>query len=324
MTDNKTIYALSTVMGKSGVAVIRISGKQAFTVFEKLTDLSSANIVPRKMYLVKLHNLSGEELDNCLIAAFKAPHSFTGEDTVEINVHGSKAIIRELLETLSDMTDFRLAEAGEFSRRAFYSGKMDLTAADGLADLIDAETSIQRKVALEQMGGKLLSLYDGWRNRLVETLSHVEAYIDFPDEDIPENTVFKLQNDVKKLKEEIENHLSVNKIEERLREGFKVVIAGPTNAGKSSLINAIVKRNVAIVSDIAGTTRDVIEAYVDLNGFPVIFTDTAGLRDSDDAIEKIGINFSNSAKKHNMTVQTCCEKKNLCEYGFIKNDCISN
>ena len=292
MTDNKTIYALSTVMGKSGVAVVRVSGAKAFDVYDEMTNKKSVDVKSRQMDLLKLHNKSGELLDCCLVVGFKAPNSFTGEDTVEINCHGSKAVIRGILSALSEIPDFRLAEAGEFSRRAFYNGKMDLTEADGLADLIDAETTLQRKVALEQMGGTLLSLYDDWRNRLVSVLSYVEAYIDFPDENIPENTVFKLENDVEVLKKEIESHLANNKIEERLRDGFKVVIAGPTNAGKSSLINAIAQRNVAIVSDIAGTTRDVIETYIDLNGFPVIFSDTAGLRETDDTIEKIGVNLA--------------------------------
>lgn len=292
MTDNKTIYALSTVMGKSGVAVVRVSGAKAFDVYDEMTNKKSVDVKSRQMDLLKLHNQAGELLDCCLVVGFRAPNSFTGEDTVEINCHGSKAVIRGILSALSEIPDFRLAEAGEFSRRAFYNGKMDLTEADGLADLIDAETTLQRKVALEQMGGTLLSLYDDWRNRLVSVLSYVEAYIDFPDENIPENTVFKLKNDVEVLKKEIESHLANNKIEERLRDGFKVVIAGPTNAGKSSLINAIAQRNVAIVSDIAGTTRDVIETYIDLNGFPVIFSDTAGLRETDDTIEKIGVNLA--------------------------------
>lgn len=291
--DNKTIYALSTVFGKSGVGIIRISGNKAFEVISQMTDLDVAKIAGRKMYLTKFYNpVSRETLDNSLLVAFKSPASFTGENTVEINCHGSKAIIRSFLEALSLLPDFRLAEPGEFSRRSFYNGKMDLTEADGLADLIDAETALQQKVALQQMGGTLFDLYNDWRTRLVNVLSYIEAYIDFPDEDIPQDTVQKIENGVFKISEEIKNHLQQNNVEERLRDGFRVVIAGPANAGKSSLINAVVKRNVAIVSDIAGTTRDAIEAYVDLNGFPVIFTDTAGLRESADKIEQIGIKLA--------------------------------
>ena len=291
--DNKTIYALSTVFGKSGVGIIRISGNKAFEVISQMTDLDVAKISGRKMYLTKFYNpVSRETLDNSLLVAFKSPASFTGENTVEINCHGSKAVIRSFLEALSLLPDFRLAEPGEFSRRSFYNGKMDLTEADGLADLIDAETALQQKVALQQMGGTLFDLYNDWRTRLVNVLSYIEAYIDFPDEDIPQDTVQKIENGVFKISEEIKNHLQQNNVEERLRDGFRVVIAGPANAGKSSLINAVVKRNVAIVSDIAGTTRDAIEAYVDLNGFPVIFTDTAGLRESADKIEQIGIKLA--------------------------------
>ena len=291
--DNKTIYALSTVFGKSGVGIIRISGNKAFEVISQMTDLDVAKIAGRKMYLTKFYNpVSREILDNSLLVAFKSPASFTGENTVEINCHGSKAVIRSFLEALSLLPDFRLAEPGEFSRRSFYNGKMDLTEADGLADLIDAETALQQKVALQQMGGTLFDLYNDWRTRLVNVLAYIEAYIDFPDEDIPQDTVQKIENGVFKISEEIKNHLQQNNVEERLRDGFRVVIAGPANAGKSSLINAVVKRNVAIVSDIAGTTRDAIEAYVDLNGFPVIFTDTAGLRESADKIEQIGIKLA--------------------------------
>ena len=291
--DNKTIYALSTVFGKSGVAVIRVSGAKAFDVISQMTDLDVSKIVSRKLYLTKFYNpVSRETLDNSLLVAFKSPASFTGENTVEINCHGSKAVIKSFLAALSVLPDFRLAEPGEFSRRSFYNGKMDLTEADGLADLIDAETSLQQKVALQQMGGNLFNLYNDWRSRLVSVLSYIEAYIDFPDENIPEDTVFKIENGVFKISEEIEKHIQDNKIEERLRDGFKVVIAGPTNAGKSSLINAIVKRNVAIVSDIAGTTRDVIETYVDIQGFPVIFSDTAGLRETTDEIEQIGVKLA--------------------------------
>lgn len=291
--DTKTIYALSTMFGRSGIAVIRISGERAFSFFDAMTDLRAEEIVARKMYFTKIYdNVSHETLDECLVVGFRGPNSFTGEDTVEINCHGSKAVIRSIISSLSTLPDFRTAEAGEYSKRAFYNGKMDLTEADGLADLIDAETSIQQKTALRQMGGTLLTLYDSWREQLVSVLAYIEAYIDFPEEEIPQDTVFKIENSVFKIIEDISRHIDNNKIEERLRDGFNVVISGPVNAGKSSLINAIVNRNVAIVSDIAGTTRDVIDAYVDINGFPVIFSDTAGLRETDDSIELLGINLA--------------------------------
>ena len=288
--DNKTIYALSTVYGKSGVAVIRISGTNALEAVKYMTDLSVADLKPRYAYFVSLHHsLTRQTIDKCLLLYFKAPNSFTGEDIVELQVHGSKAVIKASMDSLSQLKDFRLAEAGEFSKRAFYNQKMDLTEAEGLADLIDAETSEQQKYAIRQMEGGLKNLYNDWRETLLKILAHLEAYIDFPDEDIPHSVVDTMMNDVFKLRNSIMEHLQGDNIGERLREGFRVVIVGPPNAGKSSLLNAIANREAVIVSDIAGTTRDAIDIHLDLGGYPVIFTDTAGLREAEEEIEQKGI-----------------------------------
>lgn len=290
--DEKTIYALSTVYGKSGVAVFRISGSNAKDIFKYFTNIAPESVKARYTYFSPLHGLDGKALDNALVIYFAAPKSFTGEDTVEIYSHGSKAVISSLLENLGKIEDFRLAEAGEFSKRAFYNGKMDLTEAEGLADLIDAETSEQQKYALRQMGGELKELYDNWRSELVKVLAHLEAYIDFPDEELPDDIVSNLENIVFKVREEIVNHLSQSRSGERLREGFRVVIVGEPNAGKSSLLNTLAKREAVIVSDIAGTTRDAIDVYMDIKGYPVVFTDTAGLRETEEAIEKKGIEIA--------------------------------
>lgn len=293
--DNKTIYALSTVYGKSGVAVIRISGSSALEIVRQMTSLSPEQIKPRYAHFVKLHHsVSHETIDKCLLLYFKAPNSFTGEDIIELQVHGSKAVINSCLDSLAAIKDFRMAEPGEFSKRAFYHNKMDLTEAEGLADLIDSETSEQQKYALRQMEGGLKNLYEDWRAGLLKILAHLEAYIDFPDEDIPSDVIDNINNDVFKLKNAIFKHLNSDSVGERLREGFRVVIVGPPNAGKSSLLNAIANRDAVIVSDIAGTTRDAIDIHLDLNGYPVIFTDTAGLRETEEEIEKKGIEIAYS------------------------------
>lgn len=291
--DNKTIYALSTAWGKSGVAVIRISGANALDVISKMTPLETVSLKPRYAYVTSvLNTVSHETIDKAVVLYFKAPHSFTGEDCVEIQCHGSKAVVYAVLETLSSLPDFRLAEAGEFSKRAFYNGKMDLTEAEGLADLIDAETKAQHKTALNQMEGGLKTLYDRWRDELLTVLAYLEAYIDFPDEDIPESKKESILNTVFKLIKEIDEHLKTSKYGERLREGFRVVIAGPANAGKSSLLNLLAGRHAAIVSNIEGTTRDALDIYTDIGGFPVIFTDTAGLRETTDKVEKKGVKIT--------------------------------
>ena len=292
--DNRTIFALSTVYGKSGVAVIRISGKDAIKAVEQLSDINIDNIRPRYAYFTKIYEIGKiDTIDNALLLYFKAPHSFNGEDIIEIQSHGSKAVITQILDNLGKIKGFRMAEPGEFSKRAFYNGKMDLTQAEGLADLIDAETKEQQRYAVRQMEGNLRNLYTSWRESLVKVLAHLEAYIDFPDENIPDDVCIKLLNTVFKVEKEIEEHLSDNKNSERIRDGFKIVIIGRPNAGKSSLINAIVKRDAVIVSDIAGTTRDAIDLHFDLGGYPLIITDTAGLRDkTNDIIEAKGIEIA--------------------------------
>ena len=291
--DNKTIYALSTTFGKSGVAVIRISGAKAKSVISQMTSLDEQSIKPRYAYFIDLQDINHQcTIDKCLLLYFKAPCSFTGEDIVELQTHGSKAVIKSVLENLSQLPSFRMAEAGEFSKRAFYNGKMDLTEAEGLADLIDAETSVQQKYAIRQMEGNLKNLYEEWRSSFVEIMAYLEAFIDFPDEEIPHDVVEKINNTVFKLKSAINQHLSSDNIGERLREGFRVVIVGRPNAGKSSLLNAIAQRDVVIVSDIEGTTRDAIDIHLDVKGYPVTITDTAGIRETEEAIEKQGVEIA--------------------------------
>lgn len=288
-----TIYALSTVFGKSGVAVIRISGEKVLDIINKITNIDCDKIKDRYAYFTPIIDYKTNNiLDKCLILYFKAPHSFTGEDILEIQCHGSKAVLNSVLNCLSDIKNVRLAEPGEFSKRAYYNGKMDLTEAEGLADLIDAETSEQQKYALRQMSGNLKNLYSNWRENLVRVLSYLEAFIDFPEEDIPTNLYNDILNTVFKVKSDIKEHLSDNKVNEQLKNGFRVVITGATNAGKSSLINTLTKRNAVIVSDIAGTTRDAIDISLDIGGYPVVITDTAGIRETDNPIEKQGIDIA--------------------------------
>jgi tRNA modification GTPase len=292
-----TIYALATPPGRSGLAVIRVSGQQAFSGLQKLTGNTPAP-PPRRASLRTLsHPVSRETIDQALILTFKAPSSYTGEEVVEYHVHGSRAVISALLDAFSTLDQTRPAVPGEFTRRAFENGRIDLTKAEAIADLIDAETQAQRLQALNQMNGALSALYEDWRARLIRTLAHLEADLDFPDEDLPEGLPQTLRPAIEGLLKDMAAHLNDSHRGERLRDGLHVVVLGAPNAGKSTLVNALTRREVAIVSDLPGTTRDRIEVALDIGGYPVLLSDTAGLRtqntDSEEntheAIEKQGI-----------------------------------
>ena len=284
--NGDTIYALASGLGAAGVAVIRVSGPQARETLKRLTSIKK--VEAGKVYFSAIKD-GKKILDKALVLYFKAPHSFTGEDIVEYQVHGGRGVIFSVMQALSKIDGLRPAERGEFSRRAVINGKMDLTEAEGLLDLIHAETEEQRKQALAQMDGNLSALYEGWRQKLVHHLAYAEAFIDFPEEEIPPEKERKIDGDIQKLIKEIDGHLDDDRRGERLRDGYQIAIVGAPNVGKSSLINALTKREVAIVSQTAGTTRDIVEAHLDVAGFPVILADTAGLRDSKEEIEAEGI-----------------------------------
>ena len=286
-----TIYALSSGPGISGVAVIRVSGKNTAEVIKKLTK--SKLPPPRVATLKKFNKNGGKELiDEGVIIWFPGPKSYTGEDLAEFHVHGSRAVVKAMHLAISKIKNCRLAEPGEFTKRAFQNGRINLLKAESISDLISAETEIQRKQALKIKSGKSSDKFNSWREKLLKVLSHVEAKIDFPEEDLPKNIIKQIQKTSNNVLNEIKKTLNDQKVGERIREGFKIAIVGPPNSGKSSLLNYLSKRDVAIVSEIAGTTRDVIEPHLNLDGYPVIVSDTAGIRSSKNEIEKKGIKIA--------------------------------
>ena len=288
MIEDSTIYAPATAPGRSGLAVIRLSGPASGDSLRRLTGGPLPE--PRKIVRRSInHPITGETLDQGMVAWFPAPRSFTGEEGAELYLHGGRAVVAAVLAALGQLPNLKLAEPGEFTRRAFLNGRLDLTEVEGLADLVAAETEAQRRQAVRQLDGVLGELYGGWSESLTTALARLEAAIDFPDEDLPANLIVSVTEQVAPVAKAIAEHLADGHRGERLREGLSVVIMGPPNAGKSSLFNALARREAAIVSPQEGTTRDVLEVALDLGGYPVLLADTAGLRRTRNEIEAEGV-----------------------------------
>ena len=286
-----TIFALSTANGIAGLAVVRVSGHLALTALKTISRKShfDPNVLTRTSFY---DSENGNLIDRGLAVYFAKPKSFTGEDVVEFHIHGGRATVDLLLKTLSGINQLRLAEPGEFSKRAFINNKMDLTAIEAMGDLINAQTELQHNQAISQMDGSLNKLYLSWRKSLIELVAYLEADIDFAEEDIPDDVLKNINEKIEKLLAEMNEHINQRNQGEILRDGYRVAIVGTPNVGKSSLINLLANRDVAIVSDREGTTRDALEVRLNIAGFPVVFTDTAGLRQTSDEIEKKGIEIT--------------------------------
>lgn len=311
-TPASTIYALASAPGRAGVAVFRLSGPAAL---QALVFLGVGKpLEPRKATLVKLITPGAFTLiDTALALYFPAPHSFTGEEVVELHTHGSRAVIRLLLEALAACPGLRMAEAGEFARRAFRNGKLDLAQAEGLADLIEAETASQHAQAMRQLGGTLSARVEGLRQAILEPLALMEAYIDFPEEEIPDAVLREATQRVEALRREVAALLDDGGVGEKIREGLEIVILGPPNAGKSSLLNALAKREAAIVSAEAGTTRDLIEVPMEIAGYAVTLVDTAGLRAHAPQIEAEGMRRALARAEHAEITLRLCDVTTIAE-----------
>lgn len=283
----ETIFAPATAMGRSAIAIVRVSGPAAGTAVEAITGRGVPR--PATASLRALRDGHGDLLDRGLVLWFPRPASATGDDVAEFHLHGGPAVVVGLLDALAAIEGLRAAEPGEFTRRAFLNGRLDLTAVEGVADLIAAETAAQRRQAVRQMEGELGRLYEGWRDRLISAAAWLEARLDFADEGIDDDVAARSLAAIAALAAEIRGHLNDGRRGERTRDGFRVAIVGRPNAGKSSLFNALLRREAAIVTPIAGTTRDVIEGRLDLGGFPVVLADTAGLAENAEGIEAEGI-----------------------------------
>ena len=313
-----TIYALSSGPGLSGVAVIRISGEETPSILKLLTkkDLPS----PRVATLSKIIDSNNSELiDEALVLWFPGPNSYTGEDMAEFHVHGSMAVIKAIHKALEDTKKCRIAEPGEFTKKAFQNGKINLLKAESIADLISSETEIQRKQAIAIMSGKTSRIFNEMRDLLLKSLSHIEAKIDFPEEELSEEVISNTEENIDRVIQKIQKILNDQKVGERIREGFKIAIVGPTNAGKSSLINHLSNRDVAIVSEIAGTTRDVLETHLNIDGYPVIISDTAGIREAKSEIERKGIKLALKKAEEADLNLIVIEPKSLDFTGFLKD-----